>query len=267
MQPRSLDLALLLVFCLAPVIAFQPPLNKNHLNSCQDSSFKTCFPLDCKDVYDSEFTADGVYLIFPNGRYSAPVPVYCDMTSANGPWTKRFDGSEDFNRGWEDYKAGFGQADSEYWLGLENIYQLTLRRSYRLRIDLTDYDNDARFVTYNTFSLSPLAISGVEKSYKLYIDGFKEGDSSRPAGDSLRDHNGMAFSTHDRDRDTWPGNCASVTKGAFWYYGCTSTNLNGLYSKDPTCLTRFQYCMMTWLSWRSSSQHPLKAAQMKIAVN
>ena len=35
---------------------------------------------------------------------------------------RRFDGSEDFYRGWEDYEQGFGKADSEYWLGKLNHY-------------------------------------------------------------------------------------------------------------------------------------------------
>lgn len=265
MQTLSLDLGLFLVFCSVPIIAFQPPLNQNHLNSCQDYTLKTCFPLDCTDVHDSEFTSDGVYLIFPNGRYTAPVPVYCDMTTPNGPWTvfqKRFDGSENFYRSWEDYKSGFGRAYSEYWLGLENIYQLTLRRSYRLRIDLTDFDDDSRFVIYNTFSLSPLAISSVAESYKLYIDGFEEGNSSRPAGDSLGYHHNMAFSTYDRDRDLWSSDCATKFKGGFWYNQCEYTNPNGLYLGGPTS----QYGTgMVWKTWRGY-YYSMKTTQMKIAM-
>lgn len=72
--------------------------------------------------------------------------------------------------------------------GLENIYHLTLQRSYRLRIDMADFDNDARFVIYNKFALSPLAISAEEDNYKLYIDGFEEGDPSRPAGEEPKQH-------------------------------------------------------------------------------
>ncbi|KAM5151678.1 microfibril-associated glycoprotein 4-like [Mantella aurantiaca] len=264
MQPLSLDLALFLLFCSVPVMTVTLPLNQNQFNTGQPNYGSS--PFDCKDVYDGGMTSDGVYLIYPRGLYSVPVPVFCDMTSPKGPWTvfqKRFDGSENFFRGWEDYKAGFGRADSEYWLGLENIYLLTLRRSYRLRIDLSDFDNDARFVIYNKFALSPAAISAEEDNYKLYIDGFQEGDPSRPAGNSLWDLRDMAFSTHDHDRDKHPGNCASMFKAGSWYNHCHSTNLNGLYLGGAN----EQYAVgMTWSSWRGQS-YSLKTSQMKIAAN
>lgn len=50
------------------------------------------------------------------------------MVTKGGGWTviqKRFDGSEDFFREWRDYKFGFGNLHREFWIGLENIYQLT----------------------------------------------------------------------------------------------------------------------------------------------
>ena len=31
---------------------------------------------------------------------------------------KRFDGSENFNREWEDYKRGFGNLSGEFWAGI-----------------------------------------------------------------------------------------------------------------------------------------------------
>ena len=32
---------------------------------------------------------------------------------------RRFNGAEDFYRDWKDYKEGFGNENSEYWLGKE----------------------------------------------------------------------------------------------------------------------------------------------------
>ncbi|XP_063788550.1 microfibril-associated glycoprotein 4-like [Pseudophryne corroboree] len=237
------------------------PGNQDNIIMCID----TCYPHDCSDVYAQGLTTDGVYMIYPEGRYSTAVPVYCDMTSKGGPWTvfqKRFNGSVSFYRGWKDYKYGFGRADGEYWLGLKSIHLLTQKRSYRLQINLEDFDNDARFVTYDTFSISPLAVSPEEDGYKLHIAGFQEGDKNRPIQDCLDSQNGMNFSTYDNDRDTTAANCAEIFKGASWYKNCHSSNLNGLYLRGTTT----QYATgMTWAGFRGQF-YSLMKSEMKIAV-
>ncbi|CAN2391227.1 Fibrinogen C [Pristimantis euphronides] len=186
------------------------------------------------------------------------------MSCAGGPWTvfqKRFDGSVDFYRSWREYKNGFGTASGEYWLGLHNIRLLTQMRPYRLRIDLVDFENDARYGTYDTFSLSPMAIDPEEDGYKLHIGAFCDGDPKKPIGDSLRTQEEMNFSTYDNDRDTLSGNCAVIFHGASWYKDCHSANLNGLYLKGVTT----EYAKgMTWAGWRGH-YYSLKASEMKIA--
>ncbi|XP_040295933.1 microfibril-associated glycoprotein 4-like isoform X2 [Bufo bufo] len=238
------------------------PLNQANVVCCID----TCHPHDCSDMAAQGLTSDGVYLIYPGGANAPPVPVYCDMSSAGGPWTvfqKRFDGSVDFYRGWKEYKNGFGKANGEYWLGLQNIYLLTQKRSYCLRVDLGDFENDTRYGTYDTFSLSQFAIDPEEDGYKLHIGTFKNGDPNKPIGDSLRSQNEMNFSTSDNDRDTYSGNCAINFQGASWYKDCHSANLNGLYLKGKTS----QYAKgMTWSGWKGQ-YYSLKTSEMKIAVN
>ena len=52
------------------------------------------------------------------------------------------------------------------------------------------------------------------------------------AGDSLSVHNGVFFSTIDKDNDGYPThNCALTANGGWWYDNCFhhGSNLNGLY--------------------------------------
>ena len=71
---------------------------------------------DCSDLLKSGHTQSGVYSINPDG--TGHFSVYCDMRTDGGGWTvfqRRQDGSVDFYRGWDDYKAGFSQLTAEFW--------------------------------------------------------------------------------------------------------------------------------------------------------
>ncbi|XP_043120792.1 microfibril-associated glycoprotein 4-like [Puntigrus tetrazona] len=202
-------------------------------------------PFDCSDVYNSGQTASGIYSIYPAG--DVPVSVYCEMISDGnaadrGGWTviqRRMDGSVNFYRPWDPYKRGFGNIESEYWLGLENMYQLTLTRYYKLRVDLEDFEGNKAFAQYSSFS-----VDGEAAGYELHISGFTDGG----AGDSLLDHNGYMFSTFDKDQDAYATNCAKRYLGGFWYSACHHTNPNGVYlwGEDPT----YYAIGNVWSSWK-----------------
>ena len=85
----------------------------------------------------------------------------------------------------------------------------------------------------------------------LYIAG--------TAGDSLSYHKGMQFTTNDRDNDEWSGNCAQTHKGAWWYTGCHTANLNGLYHEGGT--TPFSDGM-SWLTWKGHFYSAMKTAML-----
>ncbi|XP_054860771.1 microfibril-associated glycoprotein 4-like [Amphiprion ocellaris] len=124
---------------------------------------------------------------------------------------RRLDGSVNFYRPQTHYQTGFGSAAGEHWLGLENLFQLTLRKRYELLMDMEDFSGNKVFARYSSFS-----IESESNGYRLHVSGFINGG----AGDALIIHNGQKFSTLDKDQDSYEGNCARLHLGAFWYNNC-----------------------------------------------
>ncbi|XP_073697815.1 microfibril-associated glycoprotein 4-like [Garra rufa] len=226
------------------------------VNGCNDDSD---MPADCSDIYKSGQTVSGIYSISPAGGF--PVWVYCQMISEGkdedkGQWTviqRRMDGSVNFYRPWNQYKRGFGNVESEYWLGLENMYQLTRNRKYMLRVDLEDFAGRKGFALYSSFS-----VDCETDGYKLHVSGFKDGG----AGDSLTHHNNQKFTTFDKDQDIHEKNCARLYLGAFWYAGCYHANINGVYlwGEDPTIYAIGN----VWYTWKNNIAVGMKSISMKI---
>ncbi|XP_072229675.1 microfibril-associated glycoprotein 4-like [Leuresthes tenuis] len=220
-------------------------------------SCKTSFqPVDCSDIQRHDKNQpSGVFTIYPIGSTSA-VQVYCDMDSQGGRWTvfqRRMDGSVNFYRPWVQYKMGFGNAAGEYWLGLENIHQMTRQRNYELLVDMEDFEGKKAFARYSSFKVDAEC-----DGYVLHVTGFsKEGG----AGDSLHLHNGMKFSTFDKDQDIWPGNCAKSFLGGWWYWKCHNANPTGVYrwGADKTLFA----VGVEWKHWKGHD-YSLKAISMKI---
>ena len=132
---------------------------------------------------------------------------------------RRQDGSVDFYRGWNHYKAGFGQLNAEFWLGNDKIHRLTASRPSSLRVELKDWNGVRAYAKYGKFN-----IGDEQAQYRLEV-----GSYSGTAADSLSYHNNMAFSTKDRDNDRDSNNCAVRWTGAWWYKNCHYSNLNGKY--------------------------------------
>ncbi|XP_016421164.1 microfibril-associated glycoprotein 4-like [Sinocyclocheilus rhinocerous] len=212
---------------------------------------------DCSDVYACGYSTSGVYSV---SSVDGPLQVYCEMVSGGqndrGHWTvilRRMDGEVNFFRPWKSYKWGFGNKDGEYWLGVEFIHQLTRRHQYKLRVDLEDFEGQKAYAVYKSFSVDSEA-----DGYKLHVSGFVDGG----AGDSLSPHNGMKFSTFDKDQDLSADNCAlKYYQGGFWYNKCYYTNPTGnyLWEKD----NRVTNTGATWYYWKKS-WNSLKSISMKI---
>uniref|UniRef100_A0A8C2B8M6 Fibrinogen C-terminal domain-containing protein n=1 Tax=Cyprinus carpio TaxID=7962 RepID=A0A8C2B8M6_CYPCA len=239
---------------------------------------------DCSDLYKSGQTVSGIYSIYPAG--DIPVWVYCEMISGgkdedNGAWTviqRRMDGSVNFYLPWNQYKRGFGNVEGEYWLGLENMYQLTSNRTYMLRVDLEDFKGNKGFALYSSFSVGPEA-----DGYRLQVSGFIVGGAGRTlsfirmnlilvkllssvmlffsADDSLSFHNGQKFTTFDNDQDEDGKNCAKKHLGGFWYKDCLGTNPNGIYLWGEDDIIGI--IGNVWKSWKGFTVG-MKSISMKI---
>lgn len=92
-------------------------------------------------------------------------------------------------------QQGFGNLDGEYWLGLEHLYWLTKQATYKLRVALEDWQGRQVFAEYDSFHLEPES-----DWYRLRL-----GQYHGTAGDSLSWHNNKAFTTLDRDKDSYTG--------------------------------------------------------------
>ncbi|CAG2250123.1 unnamed protein product [Mytilus edulis] len=107
--------------------------------------------------------------------------------------------------------------------GNQKINELTSNGLNELRVEITDFDGNNGYAKYSTFS-----IGNVSTQYKLKVGGY-----SGNIGDSMKENNGMQFTTKDKDNDHyWPFNCGERYKGAWWYRRCTFANLNGKYLEE-----------------------------------
>ncbi|PWA17622.1 hypothetical protein CCH79_00008172 [Gambusia affinis] len=187
---------------------------------------------DCQHVLDSGETTSGIYLIHLQSA-NRLFQAWCEQSQAQGGWTviqRRQDGSVNFFRTWEQYKQGFGNLNGEYWLGLEHLYWLTQQAKYKLRVVLEDWQGRQVFADYDSFRLE-----SENDWYRLRL-GLYHGN----AGDSLSWHNNKAFTTLDRDKDSYPGNCAHYQKGGWWYHMCAHSNLNGVWYRGGHYRSRYQ---------------------------
>ncbi|XP_060754316.1 microfibril-associated glycoprotein 4-like [Neoarius graeffei] len=147
-------------------------------------------------------------------------------------------------RVWEEF--------NEVMERLEDLYQLTRKRKYELKVDLQDFDGVTVYAQYS------FSMESETDGYKLHISNFINGG----AGDSLATNNGQKFTTFDKDQDSHAsGNCAKSYLGGFWYSQCHHANPNGIYlwGRDGT----YYAIGNVWQHWKGYD-YGLKYISMKI---
>ncbi|XP_009858174.3 fibrinogen-like protein A [Ciona intestinalis] len=194
---------------------------------------------DCKQTHLAGLFDSGIYEVKKNG---AIVEVYCDMKTDGGGWTvfqRRINGQQDFYLTWDEHRQGFGNKSGEFWMGLDNLHSFTQNGSFELRIELTNCENQTLYAKYRTFKVMDLSTN-----FRLLVENFS---GSPGLHDSLSYHNGVPFSTKDRDNDglssSHPTPCANQYRAGWWYSACHTANLNG----------EFRPCVetpnsMTWIN-------------------
>ncbi|VDI22795.1 Hypothetical predicted protein [Mytilus galloprovincialis] len=182
-----------------------------------------------------------------NTEEQSPVPDYRnDHSRYLLVFQRRLNGEVDFYRDWNSYKYGFGHLDGEIWLGNELIHEITKEGNYTLRIDLEDFEGETRYALYSNF-----LIEDASSENTLRVSGY-----SGTAGDAMAYQNDMQFSTKDRNNI----NCATSYKGAWWYYGCHFSNLNGLYLNGSHSSFADG---IEWYQWKGH-HYSMKKSQMMV---
>ncbi|XP_060602514.1 ficolin-1-like [Ruditapes philippinarum] len=197
-------------------------------------------PIDCGDIYNEGHNKTGIYTIYPT----------CNKIGISTVIQRRVSES-DFYKTWDEYETGFGNLRDNFYLGNRFIHEITSQDKYQLRVDLTSFQGESAYAEYSQFS-----IGDSESSYKLHVGGY-----SGTAGDALEYHNGMKFSTKDRDNDPESSHhCADKYHGAWWYKSCHFSNLNGQYgSKEFGKGTN-------WKQWKGHHTS-METIEMKIRKN
>nr|XP_044251409.1 techylectin-5A [Drosophila takahashii] len=224
---------------------------------------------DCYEL-DEDLRVDGVYRFLVPERNEVQRDLherYCAFATDGPAWTViqnrggAFDPIENFNRTWDEYRAGFGNLSRDFWFGNEFTHKILYRDDHELRVELQEEEEQdtVDWAEYPVFRLD-----SERYNYQLLVEGEIRG--SLPG--ALEQLNGMDFSTYDRRRDpqdpgsTGDSTCAQEYGGGWWFDRCSQSNLNGELGvhqrRSPAII---------WSNWRTGTEKPKRSRMMIRPVN
>ncbi len=192
--------------------------------NCENEEFcdpvEGCLGVDAVEPYPRSCKAirglitdlvSGVYRIDVDGPGPLePFDALCDMSSGGGGWTLIAYNDQptvftNFNLGWDDYKAGFGDLPGGQfgWIGNDRMAVLTAGG-----VDL-EVRHDEDISSYADFH-----VRDESQNYLMTVSGSAFGGSFSGG------HNNRPFSTFDRDNDVSSQNCAADYSAGWWYGDC-----------------------------------------------
>lgn len=208
---------------------------------------------------------DGVYRFLVPERNEVQRDLherYCAFATDGPVWTviqsrgRSFDPPENFNRSWDEYRAGFGNLSRDFWFGNEFAHKILYRDDHELRVELQEAGEPLDWAEYPLFWLD-------SESYNYQLSVAGEFRGSLP--DALEQHNRRDFSTYDRRSShakSADSTCAEDYGGGWWFDRCTQCNLNGEHGVHQRASPA-----IIWMNWRSGTDKPKSSRMMIRPVN
>ena len=121
------------------------------------------------------------------------------------------------DQNWQAYKYGFSDSNGGYWMGNENIYQMTNNgHQWNMCVDAVDTYSMRYYVFYST-----LILDSESAGYTYFMSGM-QGAPADPMGQDSRKNK---FTTKDVNNQN--SNCANqavACKGG-WWWSCSGSGL------------------------------------------
>ncbi|XP_017054832.1 techylectin-5A [Drosophila ficusphila] len=219
---------------------------------------------DCFEL-DEDVRVDGVYRFLVPERNELHRDLherYCAFATDGPAWTViqnrnvSFNPPENFNRSWDEYRAGFGNLSRDFWFGNEFTHKILYRDDHELRVELQEDQEPVEWAEYPLFRLDSEAYN-----YQLSVEGGFRG--SLP--DALGKHNLMDFTTYDQRTNLGTSGdtkCAENYGGGWWLDHCSQSNLNGEHGVHQRLVPA-----IIWSTWRIGTDKPKSSRMMIRPVN